>query len=171
MGDYQKKNLQTAVISLAVLQRLGFKLPPGCIKTGMKNVVKNTGFLGRWQILGQSPLVVADTGHNPEGLAAVLRQIHGTPHNKLHFVFGTVADKAPEPILKLLPPYATFYFCKADIPRAMDANQLQMAAESHDLNGKAYGSVQEAFEAAKAAAGAHDMVFVGGSTFVVAEVL
>jgi dihydrofolate synthase/folylpolyglutamate synthase len=127
--------------------------------------------MGRWQILSTNPLTICDTGHNPEGLQAVLEQINQTQFNQLHFVFGMVNDKNPESMLYLLPNDATYYFCKPDIPRGMDEEVLQQHGFKAGLRGKVYSSVREALNSAVNNAGAEDLVFIGGSTFVVAEVV
>jgi dihydrofolate synthase/folylpolyglutamate synthase len=141
------------------------------IRNGMQKVLENTGLQGRWQTLSTNPLTICDTGHNPEGIQAVVEQIANTDFDQLHFVFGMVNDKTPENILYLLPKQATYYFCKADIPRGMNALELQEAAFKAGLRGKSFNSVTDAYHSAINNAGANDLVFVGGSTFVVAEVL
>ncbi|RZK48509.1 MAG: bifunctional folylpolyglutamate synthase/dihydrofolate synthase, partial [Hymenobacter sp.] len=125
---------------------------------------------GRWSILGQHPLVVADTGHNEAGLQLVLAQLAHVPHQHLHLVIGTVNDKDVTKVLALLPREATYYFCQAAIPRALPAAELAALAQAAGLAGQSYGPVPAAVAAARAAAGPADVVFIGGSTFVVAEV-
>jgi dihydrofolate synthase/folylpolyglutamate synthase len=171
LGLYQQKNIITVVAAIHELIRQGFNLDKNNIRSGIKHVIKNTGLLGRWQILSKRPLIVADTGHNEAGVEAVVSQIEQTPHNNLHFVLGMVQDKDITTILDLLPKSATYYFCKANIPRAMEAEELKNIAAQKKLNGKFFTSVKEALDAAKMAANANDLVFVGGSTFTVAEVL
>jgi dihydrofolate synthase/folylpolyglutamate synthase len=125
--------------------------------------------MGRWQILQQSPMMVADTGHNVNGIAYILAQLKQQKYTILHIVIGMVKDKDITKVLNLLPKTATYYFTKANIPRALNENELQASAASFDLKGKTYPSVMEAVNAAKAAAAADDFIFIGGSTFVVGE--
>ena len=139
--------------------------------SGIRNVVKNTGLKGRWQTLSRNPLTIADIGHNPDGIREVLDQIKLTPHEKLHFVIGVVNDKDVQNMLGKLPRNATYYFCKADIPRGLDAMALAEQAAGFSLQGMVYHSVNEALKAARSAAAANDLVVVGGSAFVVAEVV
>lgn len=168
-GLYQLKNIQTVAGVCEVLNQSGMEISPGIIRSGIREVVKNTGFAGRWQMLREKPLTIADTGHNEDGMSHVVAQIGRTPHERLHFVFGVVNDKSIATILSLLPTDATYYFCKANIPRALDAEELKTVAHAAGLKGEAYPSVKSALEAATLAAGPNDLVFVGGSTFVVGE--
>ena len=170
-GIYQLKNIVTVLGVCQKLNQQGFKLDEVVIRSGIKSVVKNTQFTGRWQILDRNPLTICDTGHNEGGLKEVLTQIAVTPHKRLHFVIGVVNDKHLEPILELLPKDATYYFCKPDIPRGLDAALLQEKALKAGLNGSVYHSVMHAYEAARKEALSEDLVFVGGSNFVVAEVV
>ena len=127
--------------------------------------------MGRWQILGNNPLIVCDTGHNKEGLEYVVNQINKTGKSGLHMVIGFVKDKDLQAVLPLLPVNAVYYFTKASVPRALDENILRQEAAKYGLTGNCYPEVMDAFEAAKGAALRDDMIFVGGSTFVVAEVV
>lgn len=170
-GKYQLKNLATAICTLEMLQRTGLGIRKENIVSGIRKVVKNTGLMGRWQTISRNPLTIADIGHNPDGIREVLHQIALTPHNKLHFVIGVVNDKDVKAMLAKLPKNATYYFCKADIPRGLDATELCKSAEEFSLQGKEYPSVRKALASAQQAAGAHDLVMVGGSAFVVAEVV
>ncbi len=170
-GLYQQKNILTALSTVEVLNKKGFQLTEAIVRRGIKNVIRKTGLLGRWQILSNKPLVIADTGHNEAGIKEVLKQISSTPHTQLHFVIGMVNDKDSSGILKLLPKDATYYFCKAQIPRALEAEELSKQAKVFDLKGNVYNSVAEALTSAKANAKENDLVFVGGSTFTVAEVV
>jgi len=171
LGDYQNKNIQTTICAIHVLNKIGFKIKTDVLIKGIENVVINTGIRGRWEVLSEEPLTICDIGHNKDGIAVVVDQIKNTPHKNLHFVFGVVEDKSLPGILDLLPLDASYYFCKANIPRGMDAGKLAVAAAAAGLRGQAYPSVSDAFYAAKLNADPIDMVFVGGSTFVVAEVL
>jgi dihydrofolate synthase/folylpolyglutamate synthase len=170
-GLYQNENRATAFLALKTLNVLGWRLTENHIAEGFERVVELTGLLGRWQQLKEHPLVIADVAHNEDGIHAVLEQIKQTPHQHLHFVLGLVGDKDVTRVLKMLPQYATYYFCKADIPRGLDAQLLQDQAMNFQLTGSAYLSVRQAYEAACGAAVEDDLVFIGGSVFTVAEVL
>ncbi len=170
-GEWQKRNTRTTLSAINELRKIGFEFSGDQVRSGIKHTIRNTGLLGRWQVLQQTPLAICDIGHNRDGIREVLQMIEETPHKKLHFVLGLVADKNAEPVLELLPKTATYYFCKADIPRGMDARKLQETACEKKLVGESYPSVAEAYEAALQHASENDLVFVGGSTFVVAEIL
>ena len=169
-GDYQRLNLPGVLATLDELRAQGFALPEAAVRQGLAEVTRLTGLRGRWSVLGHRPLVVADTAHNEGGLRLVLAQLARVPHHTLHLVFGTVNDKDVGSVLALLPPAATYYFCQADIPRALPADELAARAAAAGLVGRAYGPVATAVAAARAAASPADVVFIGGSTFVVAEV-
>ncbi|MFL1012558.1 bifunctional folylpolyglutamate synthase/dihydrofolate synthase [Flavisericum labens] len=171
VGSYQQKNIKTVVETIKVLRRKGYHVSEENLKTGLLNVAKNSGLLGRWQVLGVSPKVVCDTGHNREGLTLVMQQIAEESFKKLHVVFGVVNDKDLSSIVDLLPKEATFYFCKPDIPRGLDAEKLKDIFFEYGLKGKAYNSVNEAYKTAVKQANENDFIFVGGSTFVVAEII
>lgn len=171
LGNYQRKNVITALRAVDVVADQGLNMNREQIYAGLSKVVLNTGFFGRWQIIDTDPLVICDTGHNREGLAEVFRQIGNMAYKQLHIIFGVVNDKDLNSILVLLPKDAQYYFTKAGIPRAMDENLLSLEAGKKGINGKAYPTVPEALKAARSQASADDLVFIGGSTFVVAEVL
>lgn len=170
LGNYQKKNLATIICSLDIL-RDKFKIEDTHIYEGLSNLVKSTGLMGRWQVLCRQPLVVADTGHNVAGINEIINQLSETKYSKLHFVLSVVNDKDIEGILQLLPKEAEYYFCKADIPRGLDAGILAEKANSCGLKGSVYNSVTEAYKSALGNAKDDDLVFVGGSNFTVAEVI
>jgi dihydrofolate synthase/folylpolyglutamate synthase len=170
-GTYQDENRRTAYAALLELERLGWHISDDHIRNGFMHVTQNTSLQGRWQQLADTPLIIADVAHNEDGIKVVLNQISETPHEQLHFVLGLVSDKDVDRVLRLLPEKATYYFCKANIPRGMDADDLAERAGKYALRGKAYDSVQHAFDAAKKAAHERDLVFIGGSVFTVAEVL
>ncbi len=170
-GDYQKKNFSTALKAIDVLNSLDYNISGYQIEQGLKNVTINTHFIGRWQQLSESPLTICDAGHNEDGMRMVVAQIRKMPNKNLHFVFGTVNDKNIDSVLELLPKNATYYFCRANIPRALDAEELTHKAEKFGLYGDAYSSVKHAFDKAQRNAKSEDLVFVGGSSFVVAEVV
>ena len=170
-GNYQQKNLQTCLSAIQILKEQGWKILEKDIKNGLINVVKNTDLLGRWQVLGESPLIICDTGHNKEGVNEIVAQLAETPHKDLHVVLGAVNDKSIDNILGILPKEAKYYFCQADIPRALDVNELFKIAQEKKLIGNKYSSVLDALDSAKKTASIEDLIFIGGSTFVVAEVL
>jgi dihydrofolate synthase/folylpolyglutamate synthase len=169
-GIYQQKNLKTVLKTIEVLKR-NFPVSQGAIEKGLQNVIDNTGLMGRWQQLRQNPKVICDTAHNKEGLRYVMQQLSGEQFEKLHIVFGVVSDKDLEQVLPLFPKNARYYFCKPDIPRGMDASVLRQQAVGFGLFGDVYTSVAKAYESALKAANERDMIFVGGSTFVVAEII
>jgi dihydrofolate synthase/folylpolyglutamate synthase len=137
----------------------------------LKNVIKNTGLLGRWQVLQERPKVICDVAHNKEGLSFTMKQIQQESFSHLHMVVGFVKDKNLDSLISLFPKNATYYFCKPEIQRGLDANSLRESFVQKGLKGKAYKSVARAFEKAKKAAYENDVIYVGGSTFVVAEVI
>jgi len=169
-GLAQQKNIQTVA---AVVEALSeeFGLTREHFIRGVAAVVTNTGLMGRWQILSRSPLTVCDTGHNREGLEYVMRQVMSTPKERLHMVIGFVNDKDLTSVLPLFPGDAVYYFTRASVPRALDEKVLKETAEGYGLSGEAWPSVPEAVAAARSAAGPRDMIFIGGSTFVVADAL
>lgn len=170
-GQYQKKNIITALQTIDILKISGFTISDKNIQDGFSDVVRQTGITGRWQVLNKKPLTICDTGHNIEGIKEILLQINKTRHNRLHFVIGMVNDKEIDKILSLLPKDAIYYFCKANIPRALDQNELKIKARQYQLPGESFISVSEAYANAVSNANADDLIFIGGSTFVVAEVL
>lgn len=170
-GIYQQENVCTVLKTLEVLSEKGWNIPHEAIYKGLENTVNQTSLRGRWETIGYNPRIICDTGHNEDGIRQVVMQIKNTPFKKLHFVFGTVGDKSPDNVLKLLPREAVYYFTRADIPRAMNEEVLARKAADYGLTGKTFKTVAEALEAAKNAASANDLIFVGGSTFVVAEIL
>ena len=170
MGNYQQKNLTTVMCSLDLL-RGKFDLTEDHIRDGIGKVISNTHLMGRWQILNSDPLTIADTGHNVAGITEVVRQLADMHYEKLHFVLGMVNDKDIESVLQLLPRGADYYFCKADIPRGLDANILAEKAFDMGLRGMVYESVNHAYRSAVNNARFGDIVFIGGSNFTVAEVV
>lgn len=170
-GIYQRKNIKTALQTIEVLQNSGFEISEDNIRKGFLNVIENTGLMGRWQTLALSPLTICDVGHNKDGIIEVVKQISETPHEKLHFILGMVSDKNHDEILALLPKDAIYYFCKPDIPRGLDEKELESKARNFFLKGRVYPTVKKAFRSAQLNAKKKDMIFIGGSTFVVAEVL
>lgn len=170
-GPYQVKNICTVLAAVDQLRKQGFKIPDKAVKQGLENVVGITGLLGRWQVLQQKPLVIADTGHNYDGLKETMSKLQALNKSDMHIVFGVVADKDLAKVLPLLPRRATYYFCKANVPRALNADELTTIAAAAGLQGKAYGSCRKAYNAAQKAANTNSVVYIGGSTFVVGEIL
>ncbi len=170
-GSYQLKNLPGVLNTVDILKQKGFMIEEKEITTALKQVQKMTGFKGRWQTLSLKPLVIADTGHNEEGIKEVLENLKRYTYTKLHIVLGVVNDKDISKILKLLPKDAIYYFCKASIPRALDENELSLLAKKAGLTGKTFKTVPEAIEKAKKQAKVKDLIFVGGSTFTVADAM
>ncbi|TVR69320.1 MAG: bifunctional folylpolyglutamate synthase/dihydrofolate synthase [Marinilabiliales bacterium] len=169
LGFYQQKNAVTVLKIIDVLREQGLDISREHVYSGLRQVATATGFRGRWQIAGRNPLIVFDTAHNAAGISNVIGQIRATPHRHLHMVLGFVNDKKTGEILRMLPAGATYYLTMASIPRSLDAAELQSKALAAGLSGKAYHTVPDAISAALAAAGPDDLVFVGGSTFVVAD--
>ncbi|MCF8430123.1 MAG: bifunctional folylpolyglutamate synthase/dihydrofolate synthase [Bacteroidia bacterium] len=170
-GLYQQHNFTTVLVACQQLIALEFNISFDHIKEGFLNVVKNTGLMGRWQLLGSNPKIICDTGHNVNGIEYIIQQIAMQKFDKLHLVIGIVKDKDINKILALLPVNAQYYWCKAQLPRALNEIELQMQAKQYNLNGNAFETVTLAFESAKKNASKNDFIFVGGSTFVVAEAL
>jgi dihydrofolate synthase/folylpolyglutamate synthase len=170
-GIYQRHNVPTVLKTIDCLNEKGWNISEKLIREGLKNTIKNTGLMGRWQIIGTNPLTVCDTGHNPAGIRFVIEQIKQTAWKTLHMVIGMVNDKDQDEVLALLPAEAQYYFTKASIPRAANPEELAGKAARFGLKGNCYPTVREALSAALANADKNDMVFVGGSTFVVAEIL
>jgi len=171
LGQYQHKNISAVLKAVDLLNEKDYKITEQSLREGLATVVSKTGLLGRWQVIGNNPITVCDTGHNEDGIKSIVQQLENTAYKQLHFIFGTVGDKDPGKVLALLPKQAIYYFVKADIARAMDANELANRAKEFGLNGEVYPSVNEAYKNAQLVADKTDMIFVGGSTFVVAEVL
>lgn len=172
IGAYQISNKKTALQTLRILNsQKEFEVSEAAIKTGFLNVVKNTGLQGRWQQLNNAPKVICDTAHNKHGLEIVLNQLKNEQFDSLHFVFGVVNDKDLDEILPLFPKNAIYYFCKPNIPRGLEASILAKEALKFGLHGKVYNSVSEAYENALQNAMTTDFIYIGGSTFVVGEIL
>lgn len=171
LGNYQQENLRTVLAALNILNKSWYELTPESVFQGVENVVRNTGLLGRWQKLSEQPLVICDTGHNVDGVSGVVKQLTLQAKDNIHIVWGMVGDKDIEGVLKLLPMGARYYFTRADIPRAKNEKELKEAAAKYGLEGESFPNVRFAIEAAKKNATDNDLIFIGGSTFVVAEAL
>lgn len=171
LGAYQTKNIKTVIQTVRLLKEKGYKITELHLKTGLRQVVKNTELLGRWQVIGSKPKVVCDTAHNKEGLTEVMNQLSKEPYESLHIVFGVVNDKDLRSIIDLLPKKAIYYFCKPNISRGLEAKTLKAFFSDYELKGKTYNSVIEAYKAALKNSNDKDLIYVGGSTFVVAEII
>jgi dihydrofolate synthase/folylpolyglutamate synthase len=172
LGQYQQKNVLTVLNTVEHIQiQAELKISEKDIYLGLKNVVKNTQLLGRWQNIGNNPQIICDTGHNEAGVKLVFDQIKNTAYDKLHIVWGMVNDKSIDKIMALLPKNAVYYFTKASIPRALNEEELYKIAKKHNLKGQTFTTVERALKSAKLTANQNDLIFIGGSTFVVAEVV
>ncbi len=170
-GVYQKKNIRTVLTALRTLQEKGWNISEENIKEGLLKSVANNGLMGRWQVLNEIPKVVCDTAHNEDGLRLVMEQLRKEKYEQLHIVLGVVNDKDLASILPLFPKSAIYYFCRPSVPRGLDASLLTVRAKEFGLNGEEYMSVRKAYEAALKVASEGDFIYIGGSTFVVAEVV
>ena len=169
LGEYQKKNANTSL--KAIKKLIAFKVSDDHIISGLKNVVRNTNFKGRWQILNKIPKVICDTAHNKEGLEIVMNQLQKEKYDQLYIVLGVVNDKKLDTVLGFFPKEANYFYCKPNIPRGLNEEELRDVAKKFGFKGNAYSSVSEAYDAALTQANDNDVVYVGGSTFVVAEVI
>lgn len=170
-GIYQEKNKRAVIQSIQVLQEKGWQISEKNIKNGLRHSVPNTGLRGRWEVLQENPKVIVDTAHNKEGLSIVMAQLQKEIFTELHIVLGVVSDKDLSSILPLFPKDAHYYFCTPDVPRGMPADILSKEAKTYKLIGKTFKSVNQAYINALESASVSDLIYVGGSTFVVAEVL
>jgi len=170
-GTYQKHNIKTAIQTIYELNKKDFDVSDDAIKNGLLSVVKHTGLKGRWQILQKHPKIICDIAHNKEGLNYVMQQLAEETYNNLHIVLGMVNDKNIDTIINLFPKKATYYFCKPNVLRGLDADILQLHFSKKGYHGNVYNSVAEALENAKNNADKNDVIYVGGSTFVVAEII
>lgn len=165
------KNIPTVLEAILPLREQGVHITDEQVRTGIAHVIQNTGLFGRWQTLCTRPLTVCDTGHNIDGLSEIVKQLGKCRYERLHFVLGMVNDKDIDHILCILPKDAVYYFTKASIPRALDEHVLAEKAHAAGLEGKCYPTVAKAYAAARKNATEEDMIYIGGSTFIVAEVL
>lgn len=170
-GNYQRKNIPVVVETALALQSSGLAIYEQDIRNGIARVVRNTGLHGRWEQLNDRPYTICDTGHNVDGLTEITDQLRSCTYRRLHVVLGMVNDKDVDSVLRILPREALYYFCKASIPRALDEKQLAGKAAAYGLRGDSYPTVAEAYAAARKHAETEDMIYIGGSTFVVAEVI
>ena len=172
-GDYQKKNTNTLLTAVAKLKECGFAITDEAVRKGFTNVCSTTGFTGRWQTIETSPRIVCDAGHNTGGIKYIVEQLEreSKKHTALRIVFGMVNDKDISAVLAMMPTNATYYFTQASIKRAMPADELMARALPYGLKGHSYPTVENALQAAKADSSANDFIFVGGSCFIVADLL
>jgi len=168
-GDYQLKNLPGVLKAIELLQNLGWSISAEQLKSGLNSVVKNTGLKGRWQVLNLQPITICDTGHNIDGVKVLIEQMKTLTYEHLYLVLGFVDDKLVEEILALFPKKAHYIFCQSKVPRAMPLDTLRTHAENLGIEGDYIADVNEAVAVARTTATENDMVFIGGSTFVVAE--
>ena len=171
VGDYQVENANTVLVALNLLKRLKYRIKDQAVKDGFAHVVENTGLMGRWMKLEDKPLLICDSAHNPDAIAVVMRQLEAERRGKLHLVIGFMADKDVETILGILPGNASFYFTQAQTPRSMSAADLRAAAARHGILGNDYDNVEQALAAARQAADENDLIYVGGSMYILAELL
>ncbi|MGQ7871172.1 bifunctional folylpolyglutamate synthase/dihydrofolate synthase [Sunxiuqinia sp. sy24] len=169
LGNYQRKNAAGVLKIIELLTAQGWIIEMSAIYEGFSKAAKNTGLKGRWEVVGNNPLMVCDTAHNEAGLKAVVSQIEATPWKNLHVVLGMVNDKNLDLVLSILPQKATYFFTQAKIPRALPAADLASQAAAFGLHGQVIPSVPEAVAKAQSIANAQDLIFIGGSTFVVAD--
>jgi len=171
-GTYQANNIQTAIATyLELIDQGFFKFSKTILAKGLKNISNSTYFVGRWMYLNKSPLMLADSAHNVDGLKWAMNELKQIQYENLHFIFGTVSDKDPTKVLKLLPKKAKYYFAKANIPRGMNADKLKEIANKIKLRGESFDSVRSAVQAAQKNANKKDLIFIGGSIFIVAEAI
>ena len=170
-GQYQVENFQTTLIATEHLNKSEWKLPEECITAGFKNVLTNTGLRGRWEIIGNNPKTICDVGHNLDGISAIVAQLTAETYDKLHLILGFVSDKNVEELSALFPKDAIFYLTQPAIPRAMPLDRLKQIADQNRMNYTRHENVQLALDAAKNHAIDDDLIFIGGSTFIVADLL
>jgi len=170
-GGYQLRNVLTVLQAVLMMREMDYVLDDAAVTAALAHVKKITGLQGRWQTLGTAPLVICDTGHNVAGIREVVQNIHNTAYKTLHIVFGMVKDKDIGGVLALLPRDAVYYFSQPDLERALPVEMLVLEAAQYGLKGRSYPNIKAALNAAKDNATENDLIFIGGSTFVVAEVL
>ncbi|MDA9303557.1 bifunctional folylpolyglutamate synthase/dihydrofolate synthase [Flavobacteriaceae bacterium] len=170
-GDYQIHNVRTVLQTVSILNTGSFTIPTEAIQIGLLKVAENTGLRGRWEVLGSSPTIICDTAHNREGLSLVFKQLLAEKFQCLHVVVGMLNDKDIPSLLELFPKQAQYYFCKPNVPRGLEAPQLAQIFTEHGFEGSLHRSVKDALKAAKQSASHDDLIYVGGSTFVVAEII
>ena len=170
-GDCQIKNANTVLNAIHTLQSIGVEITENSIKEGFARVSDISGLMGRWTLIANEPRTICDTGHNVAGVQYIVKQLAKEKYSNLHIVLGFVKDKDITHILEMFPRYATYYFTNASIPRSMPGSELKSLATARGLDGSHYATVEDAYNAAREAASPDDMIFIGGSTFVVADLL
>lgn len=170
-GFCQEKNTRTILAAVNELNKIGYGISTASVAKGMSQVCQLTGLMGRWQTISTNPLTICDTGHNVGGMQYITKQLKETPHQRLHIIIGMVNDKDINTVLSMLPKDAVYYFTQASVKRAMPVEEFAQKAEKHDLHGNSYANVELAYRAAKQNAEKNDLIFVGGSTFIVADML
>ena len=170
-GDYQVENVNTVLVTLNMLKRLKYRIKVNAVQEGFEHVIENTGLLGRWMKIGDKPLTICDSAHTPPAMEQAMRQLRRQPHENIHMVMGFMADKDVTTMLRMLPAEAKFYFTQANTPRALTAKKLLKLAHEAGHEGNTYTHVTDALEAARQQAGENDVVYVGGSMYVLAELL
>ena len=170
-GTYQIHNVRTVLQAIETLNSGTFRISTEAVQQGLLKVTENTGLRGRWEVLGNSPKLICDTAHNREGLSLVFKQLQSEKFQRLHVVLGMVNDKDIPSLLELFPKQAQYYFCKPNVPRGLEATQLAQIFTEHGFEGSLHRSVKDALKAAKQSASHDDLIYVGGSTFVVAEII
>lgn len=170
-GFCQEKNTRTILAAVNELNKISYGISTASVAKGMSQVCQLTGLMGRWQTISTNPLTICDTGHNVGGMQYITKQLKETPHQRLHIIIGMVNDKDVNTVLSMLPKDAVYYFTQASVKRAMPVEEFAQKAEKHDLHGNSYANVELAYRAAKQNAEKNDLIFVGGSTFIVADML
>ena len=170
-GNYQNKNKKTALEALYFLRSKNYKIPDYAVQDGLNKVILNTGLRGRWEILSKNPLIICDTAHNKAALSMVLDQLNDYQSNKIHFILGFTDDKNLEDLSKLFPKDGIFYFVKANIERGAEPKKIMESFAKNERFGKAYETINDAVELAKQKTSNNEIIFVGGSSFVVSEII
>lgn len=170
-GLCQIKNTATILTAINILAEIGLAIQPENIIEGFKHVCELTGLRGRWEKIDENPITICDTGHNVNGLEYIVRQLQQQKYEKLHIVFGMVNDKDIEGVLSIMPKDATYYFCQASVKRAMPSQQLKTLAEAHELKGNTFANVLDAYNSARQNASQNDFIYIGGSSFIVADLI
>jgi len=170
-GEYQIENANTVLSALNILKRLKYRIKMAAVKEGFAHIIENTGLMGRWMKLSDNPRIICDSAHNPPGMLQAMTQLAHEPHDKVHMVIGFMADKDVTSMLAMMPKDATYYLTQAGTDRSMSANELQRLAAREGIQGQTYNNVMEALDAARHNAGEGDLIYVGGSMYVLAELL
>lgn len=170
-GDYQIENANTVLVTLSMLKRLKYRIKENLVQEGFAHVIENTGLLGRWMKIGDLPLTICDSAHNPPAMEQVIKQLRRQPHEKIHIVLGFMADKDVTTMLRMMPAEAKFYFTQANNPRSLTAKKLLKMAKSVGHDGTTYNNVNAALKAALKQANVKDLIYIGGSMYVIAELL